>query len=131
MKWKVTYDRELGIVHAEQWESFSLTEQFEFLRAIAEDPDASRGAPLLIDYRQLTISDINRDDLEDISTRMGKLIGQIGSYRIALLARTDLQFGLGRQFQMIAEHRVPASIEVFRDEAEAMEWLGEPTDQAR
>jgi len=126
MKWNVTYDRDLGIVHAEQWESFSLNEEFEFLQMIAEDADATRGAPLLIDYRQLTISDISRDNLDDISVRMSGLIDKLRSHRIALLARSDLQFGLGRQFQMIAEQRVPAPIEVFRDEAEAVAWLREP-----
>lgn len=129
MKWNTTYDSELGIVRAEQWETFSLNEQFEFLKAIADNPESSRGVALMIDYRKLTISDISRDNLEEISLRMGKLIGQIRSSRIALLARTDLQFGLGRQFQMIAEQRVPVLIEVFRDEAEAVDWLRESPGQ--
>jgi hypothetical protein len=125
MKSNITCDSELGIVRTEQWELFSLEEHFEFLQGIADDPDASRGMPLLMDYRQLKIPEISRDDLEGISIRFGKLIEQIKTGRIALLAQSDLQFGLGRQFQIIAEQRVPAAIEVFRDKVKAVDWLRE------
>jgi hypothetical protein len=84
----------------------------------------------LIDYRQLKIPEINRDNLEDISIRLGNLIQQIRAGRIALFAQSDIQFGLGRQFQVIAEQRVPAPIEVFRDEVKAIEWLREPVETA-
>src|SRR4051812_48354419 len=117
MKWNIGYEPELGVVRARQWDEFALDDEFKFLEAVAGDPYASRGAPVLFDYAQLVVTNIGSTDLEQISRRLGDLIQNISSKRIALLAATDLQYGLGRQFQIISESRIPAPIHVFRDEA--------------
>ena len=46
-------------------------------------------------------------------------------WRVALVAETDLQFGIARLFQSICDP-VDASISVFRSLAEAHAWLGLP-----
>jgi hypothetical protein len=125
MKWNVGYESELGIVRARQWDDFTLDDEFKFLETTVSDPHASQGAPLMFDYTQLVVTNIGSNDLEQISKRLGDLIQRIASKRIALLAATDLQYGLGRQFQIISESRIPTPIHVFRDEAAALTWLRE------
>jgi hypothetical protein len=83
----------------------------------------SPGKPLMIKYTGLKTVKMESNDLEKISDDLGKLIGQIRASRIALVAGNELQFGLGRAFQMISESRVKGEIEVFRDETAALKWL--------
>lgn len=45
--------------------------------------------------------------------------------KTAIIAGGDLAYGLGRQYRSLAS-AVPAEIEVFRDESEALAWIGEP-----
>jgi hypothetical protein len=47
----------------------------------------------------------------------------LGPGKIALFCSDDAQFGLGRQFQMMAELGLDREIGVFRDERAAIEFL--------
>jgi len=125
MQWKIHFDLTHGYIAAEQWGPFTMNEQFAFLRAILTSDYWSPGKPLMINYAGLKIVKMESNDLEKISDDLGKLIGQIRASRIALVAGNELQFGLGRAFQMISESRVKGDIEVFRDETAALKWLVE------
>ena len=50
---------------------------------------------------------------------------KLAGLRTAIFAPTDLLFGFARIYQSLAEVQdAPATIEVFRTEKEAREWLG-------
>jgi hypothetical protein len=44
--------------------------------------------------------------------------------RVAVVATTDLQFGVGRQFEVLSEGSLPVSVQVFHTVEEAEAWLG-------
>ena len=123
MEWSVHLDLAQGYIIADQWGPFTLTEQFSFLRAILLSPYWKPGMPLLIKYPRLEINNIDSKDLEEIRDDLGRLIGRISASRIALVAGTDLQFGLGLGFKNISAGHVNGDIEVFSEEANAIEWL--------
>ncbi len=50
--------------------------------------------------------------------------------RRAILAPTDVIFGLARMFQMMRESKGETGIRVFRDREEAMQWLETGTEPA-
>jgi hypothetical protein len=123
VEWSVHLDLTKGYIEAEQWGSFTLNEQFLFLRAILLSPYWKPGMPLLIKYPRLEIKNIDSTDLEEIRNDLGRLIGRISASRIALVAGNDLQFGLGLGFKNLSVGHVNGEIEVFSGEAEAVDWL--------
>ena len=123
MEWTIQLDLAHGYIVAEQWDAFTLNEQFSFLRAILLSPYWKPGMPLLIKYPRLEINNIDSGDLEEIATDLGRLIGKISASRIALVAGNDLQFGLGQGFKALSDGHVNGEVKVFRDENEAVQWL--------
>jgi len=125
VEWTVQLNLAQGCIVAEQWGTYTLNEQFSFLRAILLSPYWKPGMPLLIKYPRLEINNIDSKDLEEIRDDLGRLIGKIRASRIALLAGNDLQFGLGLGFKNISAGHVNGEIEVFGNESEAVKWLTE------
>jgi len=123
MEWKIELDERGDFLRAKQWEMFSLEEQAYFLSDIFSAPDWQPGFPLLIDYTNLLIGNIDSRQMERITEFFARMRSVIGAGRIALLSQSDVQFGLGRQFQMLVDTRTDAEIGVFRDEQAAVEWL--------
>ena len=123
MHWNIFYDRALGYVRASQRGDFSTGEEGAFLDEIFEAPFWEPGLPLLIDYSSIPMEPISNRELESTSKQLSEHREQLGKSRLALLCRTDVQFGLGRQFQMISMGRIDGEMRIFRDEDAAVEWL--------
>jgi hypothetical protein len=49
-----------------------------------------------------------------------------GGARIAIVAASDLQFGLSRMCQALMEGAIPATLRVFRTVEDGEAWLAEP-----
>jgi hypothetical protein len=55
---------------------------------------------------------------------------KLAGMRTAVVAQTDLLYGFARMFQALSELRdAPATVEVFRTDAEARKWLGLEDDE--
>jgi hypothetical protein len=48
---------------------------------------------------------------------------RIGRGKAAVLMRSPADYGRGRQFEMLTEGRVGATVQIFLDEAQALRWL--------
>jgi hypothetical protein len=125
MKWNIEFDKLYGFVRAYQSGDFSLDDQAAFLSDIVSSPHWQFGAPLMIDFCHLLVDDIFYSEVSSTSDMMTTLTAQLGPGKIALLCDDETQFGLGRQFQMIAEVSVGREIRVYRDEAAAIRFLTE------
>jgi hypothetical protein len=123
MHWTIFYDKAIGYVRASQRGAFTTEEQEAFLADIFDSPFWKPGLPLLIDYGSMPVDNIMNRELESTSSQLEKLGEKLGSSKLALLCVTDLQFGLGRQFQIMCMGRLDGEIRVFRDEDAAADWL--------
>ena len=77
-----------------------------------------------------TIWDIREADLSFANfTSIKKVVGIRASFKqrdnckVALVASSNLQYGLCRMFQMLLEDRLPHELAVFRDYEEGEQWL--------
>lgn len=125
MKWNIEFDELNGFVRAYQSGDFSLDDQAAFLSDIVSSPRWQFGTPLMIDFCHLLVDDIFYSEVSSVSHMMATLTAQLGPGKIALLCEDEAQFGLGRQFQMMAEGSVGREIRVYRDEAAAIKFLTE------
>lgn len=93
-------------------------------RHIVSHPDFRPGMPSLWDLRDADLSPLGRPELIRIQEFLLGLSSRRGSARVALVAPTDLAFGISRMFEA---HRTPDYLDfhVFRSRQNGMDWLAE------
>lgn len=95
------------------------------LRAEFADPRTVETTRHLIDITRATNSDATADDLRRRAALVAEYLRRHphgAVYRMALLVRSDVDYGLGRMFEVFA--RDMGRTQVFRDRREALMWLG-------
>ena len=85
-------------------------------RSLGNIADSRR---LLIDFRLATSPLPMFAEIRDLIASFDTKSAAAQSRKRAMLVASDVQFGIARSFQAI----VPGQMEVFRDEAAAIEWL--------
>ena len=118
---KFRVDRENRLLEAVLTGNVSSMEMLSYLRKIRAELDSGH-------FDQL----VTFKDIKDFMT--GQQIGNIAIYenrlfrhldnRIALVAKSDVEFGLSRQYQLYRDHP-PEKLRVFRNMKEATDWLGQ------
>jgi hypothetical protein len=95
-------------------------------RALYAHPTWQPGMDELVDLRQADLSAITRQGMQELAKIVAQATGdREESFRTAILAATDLGFGMARLYQGNQPDDV-GTVQVFRDEAEALGWLELP-----
>ena len=123
MKWNIQFDQDNGFLRAYQSGNFTSADQASFLSDIFSSQFWRTGLPLMIDYCHLDVENIGYSDIISSSEFLIALNGTLGPGKIALLCDDDEQFGIGRQFQMIALINLDREIAVFHSGRAAIGWL--------
>lgn len=98
-------------------------EDFAHARRVARaDPAFEPSFMQLMDFRRVTRVAL---DAESVAALANESMFRPG-VRKAIVASTDVAFGLARMYEALADSRLHQSVEVFRDAAEALRWLGLP-----
>lgn len=93
-----------------------------FLAAL-NDPACPDPVALLLDVRESSsIAKRSMDEIRAAGEFLGPYAARIGG-KCAVLAGTELQFGLGRMGSVYSEG-VGVKAGIFRDDRSALEWLG-------
>ena len=99
----------------------SSVEMLSYLRKIRSEPNSDN-----LD-RLVTFEDIKDfmtgEQIGNVAIYENRLFPQMGN-RIALVASSDAEYGLSRQYQLYRDHP-PDKLKVFRDMKEATDWLGQ------
>lgn len=79
---------------------------------------------MLWDIRKAVLNQVNKDDLKNIILATKRFAESRVGGKTALVAETDLQFGLARMYSTFAElENHPIGISVFRDPQTAIDWI--------
>ncbi len=102
----------------------------EYIGAIERLQGDPRIQPETARFADLSqIDDVVSDFLQVLSMVgvESRLTGQVRpGARYAFYAPGDLAFGASRMYHQIADNTLPYHIEVFRDEAAALDYIGQP-----
>ena len=74
------------------------------------------GMNLLIDNQKLTLCQTDLEKMRTASNDYQQVSGQLGKGKMALLMKSVVNYGLGRQFQTLSEEKGQSDIQVFNDE---------------
>jgi len=79
---------------------------------------------LALDFSAAISPDLSRDDLDELLDHAKKYAHLRSSGKTAFIVSSDINFGLGRMYEIVAEIRkLPISINVFRNSKEALKWF--------
>ncbi len=94
-----------------------------FLDAIVSHPSWQPGNAILLDHRKLDIADITVEGIDRVSHYFQKIGPQLGSGKIALVMKKDIDFGIARAWELTTDAHVDMQIGVYRSIDEARKWL--------
>lgn len=78
----------------------------------------------LWDFTSGTVAPISSQEMDEIAKRGSTISARIGGGKGAILAPKDIDYGMGRVFQVFSEfENFPLEIEIFRDMNAAKKWL--------
>ena len=117
----ITYRIVDEIVFTDMGASFSLDDVRGYLAAVMTDPSRRNGMPSLVDCRQVTTL-LSPADLRTIAADIGTLTTSPVSGRCAVLAGSDVVFGLLRMYEAYSDG-APIEVRAFRDPDAATAWL--------
>jgi len=115
-----TVDQEQSVVLV-TWRGDVTGEDYRaHLRTMLQDPDALRAGRSLTDLRQANVL-VHGAELNAIldAEALPRLAGR--QWKTAVLVSSTVNFGVARQYQILAESE--STDGVFRDYAEALAWL--------
>lgn len=103
------------------WAYTSIEEAETFSKNLRSDPHFSSNYDAVVNNTHLK-QKYTQDEIQKLSKpRIDK---NIHTGKIAIIAPSDIMFGLSRMHQTLSEVEMPYNLHVFRDTASAMKWLG-------
>jgi hypothetical protein len=96
------------------------------IQAITSDPDWEPGYNVLVDFRSTHTFDLSMPDIEELAALHESLESIIGDGKLAVVASTDVVYGISRMWETVTESHTLLTTNVFRDLREAEDWLGIP-----
>ncbi len=122
MSIEIRYDQNRRMLNI----AISGTSDFEEYSSALESITHSGNYPpnirTLWDLREADFSPENFTSIKKF-VGIGIRFKQRNNCRVALVASSNLQYGICRMFQMLLESKMPHELEVFRDYEEGEQWL--------
>ena len=97
----------------------------EMVRCVADlraDPALEPNMNTLSDMRDIDVA-FTSEGVSRLVTVMRNSADRRVAARAAIVVNSEVAFGMGRMFELRAEQADELSIRIFRDMAEALEWL--------
>jgi hypothetical protein len=112
-------DKERRLVTSTASGVLTLGEVWAHQKKLLQDPDFHPSFSQLMDLTQITKLELSSEDVRRVA---GNGIFSPNS-RQAILASSNLVYGLARMFQILREMKGEEGIRVFRDRDEALAWV--------
>jgi len=123
MKWTIKWLHSLKGVQINLSGIFSLADARVASSEVIKNTNWKNGDSILIDNTKLDMSGARSCDIESMTRMLEPLDAEIGMSKIAVVGSSDIQFGLARQFQILAEEHTSANIRPFRCASAAVDWI--------
>jgi hypothetical protein len=101
----------------------SLEEILRYETVVVTDAEFDAEYIEVLDLRTAERLEVSRDEVARIVGYEKNHERYIGKRKVAFIAPADLEFGLGRMYEMM-EHESPMETQVFRNIDTACEWTG-------
>jgi len=107
--------------------TFDPADHLRMIEDIVSHPAWRPGTDVLFDHRGLSFDEADLRAMYQAGTNHLANDARIGGGKAAVLVRSVSDFGRGRQFELLTADRISATLRVFMDPAEALDWLSGQT----
>jgi hypothetical protein len=116
-------EEELGLVMAAVEGRITDADVLAYAERRLDDPDRLRAFDEVMDLRAIAEdSTVTNRGVRQLAQFWGDRSSEIGGGRLAVIAPSDVSFGMSRMYQILRDGG-PDSIQVFRDPIDAFCWL--------
>ena len=121
----VTYqiDKANKLIRTKCTGAVTLAEVIDHFRVLEQDPNCPDQLDVLLDLSEVT-SIPDRGNLQDVTREISRIRGRVQFGACAIVACTDVLFGMLRMFEVFAEECFRET-SVFRTESQAETWLSQ------
>ena len=123
MQWSVELSGADGYAVVTTSGTFNVADHLRMIDDIVSRPGWRPGTDVLFDHRGLSFDDADLRAMYQAGANHLLNDARIGGGKAAILMRSLSDYGRGRQFELLTADRVSATMCVFLDKAEALEWL--------
>jgi hypothetical protein len=125
MSVEYTYDEKNNVLYTRFYGVVTNRDFKDQGEAISKDGRIKPGVRELVDLSGIEGTEASQNGLAHNIQIDNTVRDKLAGMRTAVIAKTDLLYGLARVYQSMAEvNDSPAAVEVFRSEEEARDWLG-------
>ncbi len=127
MEWRIELQGDERLIRVSTHGAFQLRQQRQMFEELAAHPAFSHPLPVLFDNRKIDMSGSDVNVIRESVDVALKFMRKLRIERLAGLVDTGLNFGVGRQFEILTDAAGGEGFRLFRDEQLALRWLrGEP-----
>jgi hypothetical protein len=123
MDWKTEYTKDVSFATVRTVGEFSIDDHARMIEDIVSSDFWKPGLDVLFDHRNLEFGFTTAAFWKKASENHERNDDRIGDGKAAILMKSVVDFGRGRQFEMITSDKVSAKLRVFMDEESAVSWL--------
>lgn len=123
MNWSATYIQDKHYVEIVFEGDFTAEGLIQMMDDVVAREYWKPGMNVLSDFRKVKFDADSLAAIRKVSEGRLKKEKQIGSGKSALLMNSLADYGRGRQYQLLIESKISASLRVFTDKKEAIDWL--------
>ena len=98
---------------------FTMADALAHQEKLLKDPDFDPSFSQILDFTQVTKVELGAEDVR----KLAQTSVFSPNARRAILAKTDLVFGLARMFEALRDAAGEKGIQVFRNLDDALEWV--------
>lgn len=86
-------------------------------------PKFMTGINFLHDYRDISVGHLKLDEVKSIAVMVESNREVLGNGRWAILVDSNLNFGMGRMWELLVSDNVDLDICIYRNESKAIRWI--------
>lgn len=125
MNWIAEYRKDRSFVTVVTNGDFTLEDHEKMIKDIVSREFWQPGTDVFFDHRKLNFGQTSIDLMKRASANHHENDELIGDGRAAILMKSLVDFGRGRQFELLPADKVSAKMRIFMDADAAINWLEE------
>lgn len=123
MDWTIEHFEQSRLVKITPTGTCSIDENLRMIKNLVSQKFWKPGLNTLFDQRNLDLNGTSIDVMREVSENFKKYEAKIGNGKTAILMKSMADFARGRQFELLTNYEVSASVKIFLNEEEAIRWL--------
>jgi hypothetical protein len=123
MNWTIQYLQDQHYARVKIEGKFNVDVHLRNIEEITVQENWKPGFNLLFDCRNADFTSSRFQDVRDLADNFIKNDLLVGDGKIAFLMKSVIDFGKGRQFEMLTDEQISANVYIFLSEEQALRWL--------